>query len=133
VTDPASIDASIVAALGETHGDRPERWRRLDTVLLHELLLPAWEVTDSAVTYHHDAAHAVSRAHSDGGLAILLTPVDVSDVFALAELGVRMPRKSTSFGPKPRSGIVLRTFAADSDAAGQQARASRRAVPTSTS
>ncbi len=85
------------------------------------------------MTYHHDAAHAVARAGTDGGLAVLLAPVDVADVFALAELGVRMPRKSTSFGPKPRSGIVLRTFAADSDTSGQDARASLRAVPTSTS
>jgi uncharacterized protein (DUF1015 family) len=30
------------------------------------------------------------------------------EVRALAEAGARMPRKSTSFGPKPRSGLVLR-------------------------
>ena len=27
-----------------------------------------------------------------------------------AENGERMPRKSTSFGPKPRTGLVMRTF-----------------------
>jgi uncharacterized protein (DUF1015 family) len=31
-------------------------------------------------------------------------------VLELAAEGVRMPRKSTSFGPKPRTGLVLRTF-----------------------
>ena len=39
---------------------------------------------------------------------MLLRPVDVSDVLALAAEGERMPRKSTSFGPKPRTGLVLR-------------------------
>ena len=28
----------------------------------------------------------------------------------LAEYGVTMPRKSTSFGPKPATGLVLRTL-----------------------
>jgi uncharacterized protein (DUF1015 family) len=91
----------------------PPAWRALDTVLLHHVLLPAWATADAAVTYHHDAAHAVDRARDEGGCAVLLAPVDVADVFGLAEQGVRMPRKSTSFGPKPRSGLVLRTFAAD--------------------
>jgi uncharacterized protein (DUF1015 family) len=26
-------------------------------------------------------------------------------------MGERVPRKSTSFGPKPRTGLVIRTFA----------------------
>jgi hypothetical protein len=133
VSDAARVDASIVAALKGSGLERPQRWRRLDTVVLHQLLLPAWRTTEPEVTYHHDAAHAVARTRTDGGLAVLLSPVDVADVFGLAELGVRMPRKSTSFGPKPRSGLVLRTFAADGDVADQGARASLRAAPTSTS
>jgi len=31
-------------------------------------------------------------------------------VLQIAADGVRMPRKSTSFGPKPRTGLLLRTF-----------------------
>ena len=76
------------------------------------MLLPAWGVPEDAVSYHHDAAGAVRAAARDGGVAVLLAPVDVADVLALAADGVRMPRKSTSFGPKPRSGFVVRTFAA---------------------
>ena len=34
-----------------------------------------------------------------------------ADVRAVAENGERMPRKSTSFGPKPRTGLVLREWA----------------------
>jgi uncharacterized protein (DUF1015 family) len=36
--------------------------------------------------------------------------VSAADVRAVAENGERMPRKSTSFGPKPRTGLVMRTF-----------------------
>jgi uncharacterized protein (DUF1015 family) len=32
-------------------------------------------------------------------------------VYKVAALGQRVPRKSTSFGPKPRTGLVLRLFA----------------------
>jgi uncharacterized protein (DUF1015 family) len=39
-----------------------------------------------------------------------MRPVAVSDVLALAAAGERMPRKSTSFGPKPRTGLVLRVL-----------------------
>ncbi len=35
-------------------------------------------------------------------------PVREEVVRDLARQGVRMPRKSTSFGPKPASGLVLR-------------------------
>ena len=61
VTDAARVDASIVAALEGTDIERPQRWRRLDTVVLHQLLLPAWGTTEPQVTYHHDAAHAVAQ------------------------------------------------------------------------
>ena len=37
-----------------------------------------------------------------------MRPVTVDVVHALAAHGERMPRKSTSFGPKPRTGLVLR-------------------------
>jgi uncharacterized protein (DUF1015 family) len=33
-------------------------------------------------------------------------------VYAVAAGGERLPRKSTSFAPKPRTGLVLRSFTA---------------------
>ena len=60
------------------------------------------------IEYLHDAGAAVRAARRGHGVAVLLRPVDVSDVLALAAEGERMPRKSTSFGPKPRTGLVLR-------------------------
>ena len=36
-----------------------------------------------------------------------LAPVPLADVLAMHRLGRRMPRKSTYFTPKPRSGLLL--------------------------
>jgi uncharacterized protein (DUF1015 family) len=35
----------------------------------------------------------------------------VADVLAIAAGGETVPRKSTSFGPKPQTGLIVRTFA----------------------
>ena len=89
---------------------RPARWRRLDAAVLHGLLIEAlWGISDeSALGYHHDATGAIDAAIEERGTAVLMRPAPLADVLALAALGERMPRKSTSFGPKPRTGIVLR-------------------------
>ncbi|HTY71110.1 MAG TPA: DUF1015 domain-containing protein [Actinomycetes bacterium] len=108
VDDRAAVDRTVRAALAPD--ERPPQWRALDTVVLHHVVLPAWGVPDEAVTYHHDAEHAVRRAAEAGGTAVLLAPVDIGTVFDLAGRGVRMPRKSTSFWPKPRSGLLLRVL-----------------------
>ncbi|MFB6620571.1 DUF1015 family protein [Streptomyces sp. NPDC085524] len=91
--------------------DRPEAWRRLDATVLHAVLLDAvWHVPDAPdqITYIHDAAATVEQAERHGGTAVLLHPVREEVVRDLARQGVTMPRKSTSFGPKPATGLVLR-------------------------
>jgi uncharacterized protein (DUF1015 family) len=40
----------------------------------------------------------------------------MTDVLAVAASGERVPRKSTSFGPKPRTGLLLRLFDTDQPA-----------------
>jgi hypothetical protein len=42
---------------------------------------------------------------------VLCQPLTTADVRAVAAHGERVPRKSTSFAPKPRTGLVLRSFA----------------------
>lgn len=69
------------------------------------------------VGYLHDPAAAVRAAVREGGVAVLTRPVTTADVLDLAASGQRMPRKSTSFGPKPRSGLVLRLLDSWDDAA----------------
>ncbi|MEU9650271.1 DUF1015 domain-containing protein [Streptomyces sp. NPDC048110] len=94
--------------------DRPEAWRTLDATVLHATLLAhVWHVPDDSaahVSYIHDTAATVEKAERDGGTAVLMHPVREDVVRELARQGVTMPRKSTSFGPKPASGLVLRTL-----------------------
>lgn len=81
-----------------------------DAAVLHDVLLPAWGVSDDRLAYHHTVEQAVRTASQDGGIAVLLHPTTVSEVMSLARAGRTMPRKSTSFGPKPRMGLVMRSF-----------------------
>jgi uncharacterized protein (DUF1015 family) len=94
--------------------DRPEAWRTLDATVLHATLLPhVWHVPDDSaahVSYIHDTAATVEKAERDGGTAVLMHPVREEVVRELARQGITMPRKSTSFGPKPASGLVLRAL-----------------------
>ena len=42
------------------------------------------------------------------GVVVAVRPPTVEEVMATAARGVRMPRKSTSFAPKPAMGVVMR-------------------------
>ncbi|WP_432084501.1 DUF1015 domain-containing protein [Streptomyces sp. WAC 04229] len=94
--------------------DRPEAWRTLDATVLHTTLLAhVWHIPDDSaahISYIHDTAATVEKAERDGGTAVLMHPVREEVVRDLARQGVTMPRKSTSFGPKPASGLVLRAL-----------------------
>lgn len=120
-TTAAGGGPSLPTAQGElllTDG-RACRWLRVsarpnavtDAELLHEVLLPSWSVSEDRVGYHHTVAQALREAEQDGGVAVLLHAADVAAVMAVARAGKVLPRKSTSFGPKPRTGLVLRDFA----------------------
>jgi uncharacterized protein (DUF1015 family) len=88
-------------------------WRDLDAAILQRLLLgDAWGVQDNDrdVPVFHDAAEAILAATGSGGTAVISNPVPFAAVTEIARQGERVPRKSTSFGPKPRSGLVLRSF-----------------------
>jgi uncharacterized protein (DUF1015 family) len=107
--DPLQIEHAMPAG-------RSARWRSLDTSILSEFLLPkVWGIHDDerlVQIVHHDAV-AAARLAGDSGTAVLLNPLATEDVLAVAAEGERVPRKSTSFGPKPRTGLVLRSFSAD--------------------
>ncbi|MFF5984142.1 DUF1015 domain-containing protein [Streptomyces olindensis] len=94
--------------------DRPAAWRTLDATVLHATLLDhVWGIPEDSpahIAYIHDTAATVAKAERDGGTAVLLHPVREEVVRDLARQGVTMPRKSTSFGPKPASGLVLRAL-----------------------
>ena len=94
---------------------RSPQWRGLAASVLQELLLPRLlgiRDDDPAVQIHHDAAEALREAAGPPpGTAVLCPPMSAADVYDVAARGERVPRKSTSFGPKPRTGLVIRTFA----------------------
>ncbi|MFF8847775.1 DUF1015 family protein [Streptomyces sp. NPDC015127] len=101
---------------GTVPGGHPEAWRTLDATVLHATMLDhLWRIPDTPehITYIHDSLAAVTQAERDGGTAVLMHPVREETVRDLAREGVTMPRKSTSFGPKPATGLVLRSLALD--------------------
>ncbi|MET7335454.1 DUF1015 family protein [Nonomuraea sp. NPDC005650] len=97
--------------------DHSDRWNSLNTSVLSEFVLPkVWGMRDDEQAVrivHHNTDAAVRLAIRTGGTAVLLKPLAVDDVLAVAAGGERVPRKSTSFGPKPRTGLILRMFAID--------------------
>lgn len=63
------------------------------------------------LTYQHGTDRAQAAAMGDrADWAVLIRPVTVAAIEANAHSGARMPPKSTFFHPKPRTGIVFRTF-----------------------
>jgi len=128
--DPVQVSASMPP-------ETSPQWQALDASVLQQLLMGRlWGITDNDqdVLIYHDAAEAaaavgargtaaeaaaavgaagsgpVKGASGAGGTAVILNPVPFEAVREIAEHGERVPRKSTSFGPKPRTGLVLRTF-----------------------
>ncbi|MFJ4843446.1 DUF1015 family protein [Streptomyces sp. NPDC088746] len=96
--------------------DRPAAWRALDATVLHSTLLDdVWRIPDTPehIAYIHDTAAAVEQAERHDATAVLMRPVREEVVRELARQGVTMPRKSTSFGPKPATGLVLRSLDLD--------------------
>ncbi|NIK57585.1 DUF1015 family protein [Kribbella shirazensis] len=108
---------------GRVEGD-PERisvtdgssWLTLHTAsdmptvkLLHEVLLPAWGVVQEELSFHHTLADALALAGPQQ-LAVELTAPHMDQVLRSAAQGVVLPQKATSFGPKPRVGLLFRTL-----------------------
>ncbi len=87
---------------------RTRRAHVLDARVLHEVLLPAWHVSEAQLGYHHSLDQAVEATQQRAGLLVAMSPPSLEQVMQAARAGERMPRKSTSFGPKPRMGVVMR-------------------------
>jgi uncharacterized protein (DUF1015 family) len=108
LTEPDA--GQVAAALPPEHSDA---WKALDVSVLHGFVVPAlWGLADTVDTvgYEHDVDSAVAAARRTGGTAVLLNPTPVAAVAAVAADGERMPRKSTLFTPKPRTGLVIRDY-----------------------
>lgn len=110
MTGPDPLQAAAAMPPG-----RSARWRSLAASVLQQLLINGvWGLRDErdVQIVHNDPATAIAAADSaPGGTAVICAPMTAADVYAIAAEGERVPRKSTSFGPKPRTGLVVRTFA----------------------
>jgi len=82
--------------------------RDLDSSRL-DLALAA--LPDHSLTYQHGVTHSRDAVASGRAQAsVLLRPVTIDQIVAIAEGGEKMPPKSTFFAPKPRTGIVFRSL-----------------------
>jgi uncharacterized protein (DUF1015 family) len=99
------------AVRAQVPAEAPAAWRGLDVVLAHAgLIRGLWGRSDEpdSVIVTHSVEDALHTAAERGGVALFLRPPSPADVAAVARAGARMPRKSTLFVPKPRTGLVLR-------------------------
>jgi uncharacterized protein (DUF1015 family) len=113
LTAPAASD--LGAALP---AERSAAWRGLDVTIAHRYLIDRlWQLEDheDVVGFEHSVPDAVKAARAGAGTALLLNPTPVEGVVAVAAAGERMPRKSTLFTPKPRTGLLVRAYADEAD------------------
>ncbi len=90
------------------------RQRKLDVVLLHQLLIGrVLGVNEEAVralrniAYLREAEEAMARVRQGADVAFLMNPVTISQLREVAFAGEVMPQKSTDFYPKLLSGIAI--------------------------
>ena len=109
-----SVTGPHSSALNEALAGMPKEWHVLPAAVADHLLLDrAWSVQDlpGAVRYVHNADEASATVAGPGsGTAVLLPAMTEASVRELAGAAVLLPRKSTSFGPKPATGMVLRVL-----------------------
>jgi uncharacterized protein (DUF1015 family) len=79
----------------------------VDHVILENLLGMSGE-EEVALDYCYDRAEAVDRVLAEEyQLALLLNPISAGTIKAIADIGDKMPRKSTYFYPKLPAGLLL--------------------------
>jgi uncharacterized protein (DUF1015 family) len=94
-------------ALDRVDRDLPSELREVDAARFDVLIRP--ELGPATLSYRHDAlavASMVDKGAADA--AVLLRPVTVEQIRAVAFAGLRMPEKTSFFWPKPRTGMVMR-------------------------
>lgn len=89
----------------------PAALRKMQLAVLHAALIETlWGVPDSPEDVHYEASPttAVRQVQEFGGIAVLVAPPRQADLQNAAAAGLKLPRKATSFGPRPHPGLVLR-------------------------
>ena len=108
--DPALLRTAV-------SGEPAGLWQQLGGAVMADLLFERlWGIQDDerSVRAFHDGGEAIRATDgrsAGSSTAVLCCPMSADQVYEVAALGRRVPRKSTSFGPKPRTGMVMRVFA----------------------
>ena len=90
-----------------------ELYQRLDVsivdhIILEKLLGLSSDKEKTTLTYSYDRLDAVNRVSAEEyQLALLLSPIKATTIKAIADIGDKMPRKSTYFYPKLPAGLIL--------------------------
>lgn len=104
-------DEQILDKVGDLN--RSYQYRRLDTVILHSLILDRIlglgdRLSEDDMVYTQDVDDAIQLVREgDWQIAFFLNPPRMSQVRDIALSGELMPRKSTYFYPKLLSGLVI--------------------------
>jgi uncharacterized protein (DUF1015 family) len=98
-------DGLLVHRIGELAGTPPA------VCALHERVL---ERVDAELRFTPDAVEAEDAVRNrEAVAAYFLPPTDAARIRDVIDRGERLPRKSTFFWPKPRTGLVLRPLDLD--------------------
>jgi uncharacterized protein (DUF1015 family) len=80
----------------------------VDHVILENLLAMSNDKEKTSLTYSYDRTDAINRvSNQEYQLAFLLSPAKAEAIKAIADVGDKMPRKSTYFYPKLPAGLIL--------------------------
>jgi len=101
--------------LATTPAELAAAWWDLDIALVDTGLIEGLWAASGTVALRHSVASAVATARDRSGVAVLVRPTAAATVLDIAARGVLMPRKSTFFVPKPRTGLVMRCFLDEAD------------------
>src|SRR5581483_7849679 len=96
--------------IARTPSDHKREWRSLDVTILAHAILPAvgFDGAPEHIDYHEDASHTAQAVASGAwDVAFLVNPTPIQQVVACAEVGERMPRKTTFFYPKLGTGVLM--------------------------
>jgi uncharacterized protein (DUF1015 family) len=115
VRRPSRLRLRDTAAVDEALAGRSEAYRRLDAVILEELILKrTLGISDEEIAAKRGVGYATGAGETlrllDEGAyqaAFLLRPTPVEQVREVAAQGETMPPKSTYFFPKLLTGIVF--------------------------
>jgi uncharacterized protein (DUF1015 family) len=78
--------------------------------VLHHDVLTSLALGQRRVTFHHSADAAMDNVRATRGVAVLMPAPEFDTVVAVAEAGRLLPKKATSFQPKPSIGVLIRSL-----------------------